>query len=1061
MNFKKLNTIGGWISFVIALIVYTATVESSVSLWDCGEFISAAYKLQVVHPPGAPLFLMIGRVFSFLAFGNVENVAFWINMLSVISSAACVMFTFWITTHFAAKMVKPGEDKRNLIILAAGAVAALTNTFIDTFWFSAVEAEVYALSSFFTALSFWALIKWDVSESKYADRWLVFIAYLVGLALGTHMLNLLIIPVVGIAYYFKNSAKKISMKGAFKALVISALGLGIVMKLIYPGIPWLVSRMDYFFVNTLSLPFYSGALFSIVFIAALAIFLIKKTKGKYTWNLVVLSTLFVVLGYSSYSMVIIRSLANPTIDMNDPEDPYRFYGYITREQYGDRPLAYGPYFNSQPTATEPKGKKVFKSDSIYQEGEERFEYVYDKISPVNGQNQTTIFPRMGGTGRPNDEIGYRSWSGMEDVTQEIQILQQKANKTAQDQEEIKYLESQLPSFGNNLSFFFNYQLGHMYKRYFFWNFVGRFNNQQGMNSSDLDGAWYSGTPIDNVFGVGSLDGLPKAMKKQKARNAYYFLPFILGLIGLYLHFKKDLKGFWLVMSLFLFTGIILIVYLNPPPYEPRERDYSLVGSFQTFCIWVGLGVIGVIQFLRKYLKGNAAIAGAAACILLVPVNMGYQNWDDHDRSGRLIGKNSAQNFLNNLEPNAVLICNGDNDTYPLWYLQNVEGVRTDVRIINMSLLPTEWYSSVLLDKVMKSEPLPMTLTKKDLQTGSLENGIQINRATKGYMDIDEAMAKVLETNKAGSPVWPSPYISIPTYKSGAIEAGIVSQGDLEKAVDTIRFGIGKSYVTKGDILLYNYIAENAKSGWKRPLYFTAVSGYNFNGLNDYLQLEGLVYKFVPVNGGRSGSAPANVNREKLYDNLVNQYKYYGMKENKNFFLDDKASYVPMQMQQWGYNLAMSYASQVTNYERYKKAYDAGQNPPPVAGYATVKEYLDSEADATEKARAKALQVLNKMVEELPQPQMIWNREVLADFGLTYMILGENKKGELLLKDAVEQNQEFFAYYTKRYPEQDLTTNRQLNNCYRTASNILNMLNSYGFKDLATKYDKVLKPMTVR
>ena len=1051
MNFKKLNNIGGWISFAIALVVYTLTLEPSVSLWDCGEFLSAAYKLQVVHPPGAPFFLMLGRVFSFFAFGNVENVAFWINMLSAVSSAGCVMFTFWITTHFAQKMVDPKAENRNTVIFAAGIVAALTNTFIDTFWFSAVEGEVYALSSFFTALSFWALIKWDESENEYADRWLVFIAYMVGLALGTHMLNLLIIPVVGIAYYFKNAKKKISITGAFKALIVSALGLGVVMKLIYPGIPWLISRMDYFFVNSIGLPFYSGAIFSVFVIIGLSIYLIKKSMGKYNFNLIVLSALFIVLGYSSYAMVIVRSLANPTIDMNDPEDPYRFYGYITREQYGDRPLAYGPYFNSQPNGTKVVGTKYFKGKEKYEQGEDRFDYTYLP-------EEQTFFPRMGGTQRPNDEMGYRNWGGMQDIQRQISTLKQKPNKSPDEQRELQYLETQLPTFGNNLTFFFNYQLGHMYKRYFFWNFVGRFNDQQGMGGDELDGSWYSGTPVDNL-NVGSLSDLPDFYKDQKGRNAYYFLPFLLGLIGFYLHGKKDIKGFWLVMTMFLFTGILINIYLNPPPYEPRERDYSLVGSFQTFCIWVGLGVIGVWQFLRKYLKGSAAIASAAACILLVPVNMGYQNWDDHDRSGRYIGKHSAQNFLENLEPNAVLICNGDNDTYPLWYLQNVEGIRTDVRIINMSLLPTEWYSSVLLDKVMESEPLPLTLTREDLQTGSLENGIRIDEKMQDYVSMESALKQVLATNKNGAPTWPSRRISMKLYKDKAIAQGLIKGDNAANATDSMLFTIPSSYVTKGDIVLYDFILQNAKTGWKRPLYFTSVSGYSFNGLNEYLQLEGLVYKFIPVKGGGGCGAPTNVNRDKLYDNLMNNYKYYGMKENPRFNLDDKASYVPMQVQQWGYNLAMSYGTEVANYDRYAAAYAKGEPVGPTGGYPSAKAYLDGEKANVAKNRAKAIAILDKMRTEMPEPQMMWNRDVIADYGLAYLLVGEKKKGTALLDNAVKQNVQFFKYFSRKLstPEAKYGS-RDMYVCNMVAQNILSALKNYGMNDLADKYKKDLEPM---
>jgi len=754
-SFARLNRIMGWVMFAIALVVYTLTLEQSVSLWDCGEFASAAYKLQVVHPPGAPLFLMIGRLFSLMA-SSPEMVGFWINMLSAVASAGTVMFTFWITTYFADRMVDETNENKTLLVLGAGAVAALTNTFIDSFWFSAVESEVYALSSFFTALSFWAVLRWWKSaDDVSADRWMVFIAFMIGLALGTHMLNLLVIPTVCLAYYFRKY--QVTRNGVIMALGASALALGFVMKIVYPGIPWLLATMDRIFVNDLGQSFYSGTLAAVVLIIGLAGYLLYYTHktGKRNWNVILMAASFVVLGYSSYAMVIIRSMANPAIDMNNPEDPYKFYGYITREQYGDRPLMYGPYFNAPESGYKVIGKKRFKGKDRYEDGGDNFDYTYP-------DEYMTLFPRMGKSNKPNDARGFRDYGGMTDVQNRIDELQglgQQRALTEEEQQELQYLNYQKPTFGNNLSYFFGYQLRYMYLRYFMWNFVGRFNDQQAvMGNTRFDGNWYSGIPLVDRFVVGPNEGMPDYYKNQKAKNPYFFFPLLLGILGLLMHLKKQKYDFWLVMTLFLFTGVLINVYMNQPPYEPRERDYALVGSFQTFCIWVGLGVLALADMLTRRLGKKSAIVATMASVLLVPVNMGYQNWDDHDRSGRSIGIDMAKNFLESLEPNAVLFCNGDNDTYPLWYAQNVEGIRTDVRIINQSLLPTDWYSSVLLDKVYESEPLPLSLTKEDLQTGSFEGGIEIQSEEGSVTRLDEAIKQVLgENKKRGRPqLFPCP-----------------------------------------------------------------------------------------------------------------------------------------------------------------------------------------------------------------------------------------------------------------------------------------------------------------
>jgi hypothetical protein len=1060
-NFRLLNVILGWVTFVVALVVYSLTLEPSVSLWDCGEFISASYKLQVVHPPGAPLFLMIGRLFSLMA-AKPEDVGFWVNMLSAVSSAGCVMFTFWITTHFAGRIVDEDRPNRNILILGAGLVAALTNTFLDSFWFSAVEAEVYALSSFFTALTFWAILRWDKAADKPgADRWLIFIGFITGLALGTHMLNLLVIPAICLAYYFRRFT--ITTKGILYAFGTAVLALGFVMKIIYPGIPWLISRMDKMFVNDFGLPFYSGAITGMIIIFAGLAYLIwfAHSKGRYNLNILALSITFVILGYSSYTMVIIRSMANPAIDMNNPEDPYKFYGYITREQYGDRPLVKGPYFNAPQTGFSPTYTKYFKGDSLYEEGGFNYEPEFD-------ETYNTLFPRMGRSGKPNDAKGYREWGGMSEVQAQIESMRARGKLTQQDQEELQMLEYQKPSFGNNMQFFFRYQIGYMYMRYFMWNFVGRFNDQQATSgNTKLDGNWYSGIPLIDNYVVGPKKNMPEYYKSQKAKNAYYFLPLFLGLLGAFVHASKKRKDFWLVTTLFLFTGILINVYMNQPPYEPRERDYSLVGSFQTFCIWIGLGVIAVADLLNKYLNKNAAIASAAACTLLVPVNMGYQNWDDHDRSQRYIGIHMAKNFLEGLAPNAILFCNGDNDTYPLWYAQNVEGVRTDVRIINQSLLPTEWYSSVLLDKVYESDPLPLTVTKEDLQTGSFEYGIQIDKTSfKQPRPMRTIISELLADNRknghgSDNTVWRGGSAYIKVDKDAVIKSGVVNPKDKELIPDSMLINISGNYLSKGDVVVYDLITTNAEKGWKRPIYFTSVSGYDFNFLNSYLRLEGMVYRFTPIPGGLMGGEPKAIDDYRLYNNLVNKYKYYGMKEKKNFFLDDKASYVLSPdggVQRWALLLSRYYQNEISMYDQYKKTIDSGKDVNPPAGFKDPKQYLAFYKDSMPIYRKRAVDVINEIITEIPESISPLRRDVKMEFGMVLLDLGEEKLAKDMLTKSVKDCAEFIQYF-KRWEEENWAI-REVEFSKQISQQIIQTCKVKGKQNWAAEFEGYLRKASI-
>ncbi len=1053
-KYNKINNIIGWVLFLVALVVYTITLEPSVSLWDCGEFISAAYKLQVVHPPGAPFFLLVGNFFSNLAFGNPVNVGWAVNMLSAIASALTVLFTFWITTYFARKIrVAMGQNDHDdivskILIFGSGIIAALTLTFMDTFWFSAVESEVYALSSFFTALTFWAMLKWErvADTDPKADRWLVFIAYMIGLAIGTHLLNLLVIPTVAIMYYFKKySYSRLGLVAAF------GVGTGILLiiqKMLIPGMPWLAANLDYFAVNTMGMPFYTGAyIFFIIIIAALSYVIWYSIKNqKYFLNLAFVSLSFIIFGYSSYTMVVIRSAANPAIDMNNPEDLFNLLSYINREQYGDRPLANGPWFNSVPDNIE-----TIKEEFASNENAGEYIKVRDKRDYTFPASEKTYFPRMGDMNKEGGDVGYRYWSGMNKVNEQINFqenqLQQmdpSSPQYAETAKTIQTLKAKKPTMGKNLKFFKDYQLRYMYLRYFLWNFVGRQNdNQADLNKLSEDGNWISGIAfIDNLL-VGDQKYLPAELKNNKARNTYYFIPLILGVIGLVFQLKNSKSDFIAVLTLFFFTGIAIIVFLNQPPFEPRERDYSHVGSFQTFCIWVGLGVIGLATLLERKLNSkNAAFAAFGIALLGAPVLMATQNWDDHDRSKRYLGIDFAKNYLESVAPNAILFCNGDNDTYPLWYAQNVEGIRPDIRIINLALFPTDWYAGSLLRKVYDSEPFKLTISKDQLQSGAWDYlraqqmpGIKQD----AYYPLDKVVEFMLsndEKNKlpvgdgSNANVLPVNNFIIEIDRNAVIRNKVIQLKDTSRLLDKMTFVYPNTGgMHKGHIVLMDLIAQNAKNGWERPIYFTATSGGERDlGLGDYLQLEGLTYRLVPIKSDGQGRMFAD---EIMYKNITETFKWFGIKEKANFFVDEKASYVPHSLRATTYELARKYT------DLYLQ-----QNSDSLARFTN--EALSN--------KQKAVKLLDKLMLEVPEDKLPFNRpELKLYYALTYLDLGEIDKGSKMLKEVSNYCVRFGKFYKKQKGAYKDYGAYMISNLYnKIISEAINTAKTKGLKDVEAK-----------
>ncbi len=712
-SFKKINIVTGWAVFAIAAVTYLLTIEPTTSFWDCGEFITTGFKLEVGHPPGAPLFMMMARFFSLFAFGNNALVPVMVNSLSALASAFTILFLFWSVTHIAKRIIAKTETLdmgQTIAIMGTGAVAALAYTFSDTFWFSAVEGEVYATSSLFTAVVFWAILKWEnQADEKYANRWLILIAYLMGLSIGVHLLNLLVIPAIVFVYYFKKY--EVTTWGIIKSAAISVGILGFIMYGVIIGYVVVGSKFELLFTNSFGLPFKTG------FISYLIITLGAVVAGVYfsylkknpLWNMIFSSVLVIMIGYSSFALILIRSNADTPMNQNSPDNVFEFISYLNRDQYGDSPLLFGQYFNAPVTAYKD-GKAIYKQENDkYVVADRRLEREFDS-------KYTTLFPRMYSDSESPDHVqGYSMWTG----NRESDFFNSKINPATGQVVTNRYGEPVLdklsprrpPTFFENLQYFFAYQLNHMYIRYFMWNFAGRQSDVQG-HGGIKDGNWISGITFLDEMRLGSQSKLTDFQKENKARNKYYFLPLILGIIGLLYMSGINKTGnryFWVVMLFFFFTGVAIVLYLNQPPYQPRERDYAYAGSFYAFAIYIGFAVAAFYEGLRKKMEGKSAALAATVIGLCIPTLMAFQNWDDHDRSNRFTARDYAINYLNSCAPNAIIFTNGDNDTFPLWYVQEVEGIRTDVRVINLSYFNTEWYINQMRRRAYKSAPVPFSM----------------------------------------------------------------------------------------------------------------------------------------------------------------------------------------------------------------------------------------------------------------------------------------------------------------------------------------------------------------
>jgi MFS family permease len=967
-NFKQLNNIVGWIIFLIAAATYLLTIEPTASFWDCGEFITTAYRLEVGHPPGAPFFMIFGRFFTLFG-GAPSNAAVMVNSMSALASAFTILFLFWTITHLAKKLMKTeGEFSmgQTIAILGAGAVGALSYTFSDTFWFSAVEGEVYASSSLFTAMVFWAILKWeDSADEPHANRWIILIAYLMGLSIGVHLLNLLAIPALVFVYYFKKY--KATRNGILVSAGLSFVILGVIMYGIIPGVVTIATWFELLFVNGIGLPFDTGVIiYAILLVAGIVYGMIYTVRKKLiVWNTIIIGVTVILIGYSSFAMIVIRSSADTPMDQNNPDNVFSLLGYLNREQYGDRPLVYGRYYN-----TPMDSKTPYVDDKPYYIQKNGKYVIADmRQKPVYDSNLSTLFPRM--YSREDGHVeAYKQWANIKG--RNVQITD--------DEGQTKTIE--LPTFGENLLFFFRYQVNQMYFRYLMWNFSGRQNDIQSQGEI-TNGNWITGINVLDSQRLGDQNKLPQEFKNNKARNAYYMLPLILGIIGIVFMYNRGVEGrknLWVVFLLFFMTGLAIVLYLNQSPLQPRERDYAYAGSFYAYTIWIGIGVLALYEAMKRFLPDTAS-AGIASILslLLVPTIMAAENWDDHDRSNRYTCRDFGANYLNSCAPNAIIFTNGDNDTFPLWYNQDVEGVRTDVRVCNLSYFQTDWYITQMKAKAWKSEPLPISFKLDQYVQGNrdvvylmedprLKGSVELKKALEFVKD-DNPRTKLEQAENAS--YIPSKKLFLVVDKAAVIKNKVVEPEDYDKIVDTLKIDLSsKHYITKDELMVLDMIANN---NWERPIYFAITIGRDkYMNLQDYFQLEGLAYRLVPIKTPSEGISMGKVNSRLMYKNVMESFKWGNM-NNPKVYIDENNARMMMNIRNTFDRLAETLVAE-------------GQND-------------------------KATKVLDRCGELIPHKIVPYNyfSMMMAE---TYFKAGQPQKGKEILNTIMTDYKEQLEYFLK-------------------------------------------------
>ncbi|MEJ2112490.1 MAG: DUF2723 domain-containing protein [Flavobacteriaceae bacterium] len=1053
INFKKWNTFLGWFTFLIAFITYSLTVEPTVSFWDAGEYILTSSKLQVGHPPGAPLFQMLGAFFSIFTFGNNELVGMMLNMMSATSSAFTILFMFWTISLILKKILVKSDNELNeksLAILGSAFVGSLAFAFTDSFWFNAVETEVYAMATLIMSILFWLGLRWEQDMDKpRGNRWLILIAFVIGLSFGVHFMGLLTIPAIGLIYYFKNY-KTVTVKNFIIANVVAVAILLFIFKLLAPNILKLFSASEIFFVNSIGLPFNSGSIIAGLILVLLIQFGLRYTRKKQYkhLNTGILCLTFIIIGFSTWLMLPIRANANVVINENNPSSARELLAYYNLEQYPETHLFYGPQYTDQYSGLDENNPYVDDKPK-YEKDYELGKYVvvndYKRAKQNYNSEHASILPRMWSTEHAEN---YMMFSGYLDfkLKPEYQLenklrspIMNFKNDVSQglvDYEDYnaflkqfsQYIDVEKPSLMSNIAYMLEYQLGYMYWRYFMWNFVGRQDDIQG--KYDNHGNWISGIkPIDEWHLGLSQDNLPSDVKNNKARNTYYFLPFILGLIGLFFLYNKDKKLFWVMMVFFLFTGLAIQVYTNVRPFEPRERDYSVVGSFYVFAIWIGFGVYAIIEMLKKRISNKLLTPIVSlVCLILVPGILIANNWDDHDRSGKYTAKAMAKMYLDSCAENAILFSIGDNDTFALWYAQEIEGYRTDVRVVNTSLFQTDWYIDQMKRKAYDSDPVPSQLTHDQYKYGTRDYIMkrEISADTMmikdflNFVSSDNPRTKfkyIIEqqgddpsfypTQLMNSNYFPVEHVRIPVNKEAALSNGIVKEKDSAKIVPYIDIRIKESALYKNRLLMLDIVANN---NWERPIYFTggAFGDDDYIWMKDYLQLDGMCYKLVPIRTPVDRANPFDMGR-----------------------VDSDLMYEKVKQWDWG-----------------------NSGSPDI--------YHDTES---RKNSITYRGNLARLIQELINEEKLERAEEIADIAMTnmpveffnyytllepyvsaYYEVGAKDKAQQLFKDVSKKYQESLTYYG----------NLKIENQYRQAENIITDIERYkSLVDVLLQYDEEL------
>ncbi|OFY68162.1 MAG: hypothetical protein A2V64_01460 [Bacteroidetes bacterium RBG_13_43_22] len=874
-TFRRWNNISGWFMFLLSAVVYLLTVEPTVSFWDCGEFILSGFRLQVGHPPGAPLFLMVARVATLFAGGDASKAAILVNMLSAICSAFAIMFLFWTITHLARRIftVNTALESRHIAaIIGSGLTGAMAYTFSDTFWFSAVEGELYALSSLCLGIVFWAMLKWEEqADEPSSGRWIVLIAYIMGLGLGIHRLNLLVLPVLVFVFYFRKF--EVTTRGVIYTLIISILLLGFMVFLIIPGIPKIAGWFELLFVNVLGMPYNSGLLIFMAVLTALLVLGIRYSlkEKKVILNYVLTCLTVIMIGYSSYAMIMIRSSAKPPMNQNNPSDIFSLAYYINMQQYGSSPKLHGPYYNAPPAAVKRIIAGYNKVNGKYIPYY-RPDYEYNK-------EFTTIFPRMWSPD-PEHEDAYKYWGKVKGRRYSF--------NTGSGRETLV-----CPTFPENLRFFFRYQVGYMYLRYFMWNFAGRQNDIQG-NGNDLHGNWMSGIKFFDDARLGRSDNLPDDLKHNPGNNKYYFLPLLIGLAGIFWQYKRDNKGFWLILAFFIMTGLAIIFYLNQSPNQPRERDYAYAGSFYAFAVWIGFGFMFIYDLFRKFLNHKvAAVISLVLVIAACPLLMAVENWDDHDRSGRYTARDIGANYLESCAPNSILFTYGDNDSFPVWYVQDVEGIRTDVRVANLSYIQAGWYIEMMKQKAFESDPMPLSLGNDKYLDGvrtqlpvskRIDSPVRLNEIVQ-FAGMDERKYMIDYSGQGDYLNFlPANKFIIDVDTSEVLENGTVKDYFKNRIVSPMLWEYTDEDAFKGDLAIMDLLSTNK---WKRPVYFsTTVPSHQYKGLEKYFVQEGMAYRIVPIKVDESEQGEFGmIDPYVMYDNMMNKFKW-GNAGDPSVYLDE-------------------------------------------------------------------------------------------------------------------------------------------------------------------------------